>query len=397
MNRSSCGLTPALLVLMSCAWLCCSPAFAGEKDWPAPLRSKDGFHLVLAQGAGMTHDEALKDALRSAIQQVVKTMVRSETVTDKDKVIKDEILTAAVGLVEGYKERSILQKGGLWRVEIVARVSDKKMSAQLERSKVPVRRTGVDGEGIFAEAVSEMQGERDTIQWVKHLLKDYPWDCFKAEVAEYKEVPNKRTDTTMTLNFKTKYSVDVEQYKKTAAWLCETLEPLSVRKPVSFTLFANELSPAPTYCRLDWDKVHKPKIDESRHFSAWIMTSVKDTGLDEPFGASGVRKQFKLTGNSFVLHQKAFKLFQDKTYESANRLFIRVKLYDKSGKLLMETDARVPRRGLVEYHQSDLMIQPSLSFGAYFSLWQHHDVEVTMPIEQVRLVSRVEMSVVRKE
>ncbi len=259
---------------------------AGEPDWPTPLPVKNGVRIVLAEGAGVSREEALKDAFRSAVQQVVKTMVTTETITDSGKLIKNEVLTAAAGMVDGYTELASENKGGVWRLRISARVVDQKLSARLETAKIPLKKAGIDGQGLFATAVSEQEAGRNAARFLERGLKGYPWACCQVETVSYEEVAAKRKDDAMTLSFKLKHSIDHKAYAKVAGWLAETLPHLAVRPPAPLSIRylrglgerRNQLNPtdaASTWCHVN------EKLGQRYAFIA-LITSVKNVngGID---------------------------------------------------------------------------------------------------------------------
>ena len=77
---------------------------------------------VVAEGVGLTPDESFKDALRTAVRQVVGTVVDAETLVRNDDLIKDQILTYSDGFVPRHKQLSQKQEGDLWRTTIRATV-----------------------------------------------------------------------------------------------------------------------------------------------------------------------------------------------------------------------------------------------------------------------------------
>ena len=221
-----------LLLMTATLFLAGSASRAVEPEWPTPLPAKDklGTQSVLAEGVGATKAEALRDALRSAVQQVVKTLVSTETLTVNDKVIRDEILTASAGVVEGgYTELTVTEERGRTRVRIIARVADKKVGARLATAHVPLKPAEVDGKALFAEAVTETESAKNTERWLTRALQGYPFGCVRYEVVGQKLLPEKRTKTTETVAFAIKASIDIAAYKKLSVWLDATLEALAVQ------------------------------------------------------------------------------------------------------------------------------------------------------------------------
>ena len=59
---------------------------------------------VIAEGVGDSHDNAIKDAFRNAVRQVVGVYVDSETLVKNDKLVDDKILTLSNGFINDYSE-----------------------------------------------------------------------------------------------------------------------------------------------------------------------------------------------------------------------------------------------------------------------------------------------------
>ena len=57
---------------------------------------------VVAEGVGTTADEAIKDAFRNAVRQVVGAVVDAETLVKNDELIDDKVLTYSDGFIKGY-------------------------------------------------------------------------------------------------------------------------------------------------------------------------------------------------------------------------------------------------------------------------------------------------------
>lgn len=67
---------------------------------------------AVVTGSGSDNQEALKDAMRVAVEQVIGTLIHSETRTESAIVIEDEILAKSQGYVRSYKILDTFQKDG---------------------------------------------------------------------------------------------------------------------------------------------------------------------------------------------------------------------------------------------------------------------------------------------
>jgi len=63
-----------------------------------------GTIAVIAEGTGASPDEAIKDAFRNAVRQVVGAVVDAETVIKNDDLISDKVLTYSDGFIKHYDD-----------------------------------------------------------------------------------------------------------------------------------------------------------------------------------------------------------------------------------------------------------------------------------------------------
>lgn len=135
---------------------------------------------VIAEGVGATGDEALKDAFRNAVRQVVGAVVDTETMVKNDELIADKVLTYSGGFVKKYDEISKKEDKGLVRMKIKAQVESKSLVAKLKAANVKVK--DVDGKGLFAEIVTELDREKDAVALLKKAFEGFPQNCMTINV-----------------------------------------------------------------------------------------------------------------------------------------------------------------------------------------------------------------------
>ena len=82
---------------------------------------------VKAVGEGRTHDAAVQLALRSAVEQVIGTMVVGETAIKDNEAVRNKIFSGAEGFVDEYRITAEATETYGKRIEIVARVSKKRL------------------------------------------------------------------------------------------------------------------------------------------------------------------------------------------------------------------------------------------------------------------------------
>ena len=94
---------------------------------------------VTVEGVGSTREEAIKNAERTAVEQVVGAFVDSQTLVEDAMVKLDEIYTHAQGYVSGVKILSEGQSNGLYRVAAQMNVSDEPNSALISQLETVMR------------------------------------------------------------------------------------------------------------------------------------------------------------------------------------------------------------------------------------------------------------------
>ena len=84
---------------------------------------------VTAVGVGTAPSEAEQDAMRNAVEQVMGTLVDSNTLVRNAQLVEDNIYTTSRGFIESYNVTDKRMEGGLWHITIAAEVN----TAQLAR------------------------------------------------------------------------------------------------------------------------------------------------------------------------------------------------------------------------------------------------------------------------
>jgi hypothetical protein len=178
---------------------------------------------VVAEGVGATADEALKDAFRNAVRQVVGAVVDAETLLKNDEVISDKVLTYSDGFIKKYDEVSKKKDGGLFRVKIAANVERRSVVAKLKAANVTVKE--VDGGSLFAKEVTTAEAQKNATELLKKGLQDLP-NFLVATAASKPEYDRDKSEVVLDVAMQ----VDRKAY---GAWLKKveaTLEKVCLRK-----------------------------------------------------------------------------------------------------------------------------------------------------------------------
>ena len=229
---------------------------------------------VVGEGVGSSADQALKDAFRNAVRQVVGAYVDAETLVKNDELVEDKILTYSNGFIKNFSEVEGSKKvqGGIYRVKIKAVVETGSVIAKLKASNISIKE--VDGKGLFAEVVSKMDSEKDAAALLKKSFEGFPRSCLKIEVMGEPKLLEK-SDTKATVLIQIEVSVDPKAYKAFSSKLQTVLEKLVSEKKSKgqFLVKAKEHN---IQGRGKWFEVWNGGIET--HFKKWMPNVLNEYG-----------------------------------------------------------------------------------------------------------------------
>ena len=141
---------------------------------------------LIVTSDGTTKDEAIKNALRSAIEQTYGVFVSANTDILNDEVVSDEIATVASGNIKSYKELSVSQSEAGTTVTLEAVVSVGKLISYAKSKGAEVE---FDGASMLADIQlqelykeNEEKAVRNIINKTLSLLNDgFDYEIFVGE------------------------------------------------------------------------------------------------------------------------------------------------------------------------------------------------------------------------
>jgi hypothetical protein len=138
---------------------------------------------VVAEGAGKTRDDAIKDALRNAVRQAIGTFVDAESQVVNDRVIKDSVLLYSDGFVERFDvvPGTGTMQDGIFRVSISAEVKKNALSDSLKEANLKTSK--VDGAGLFAEATTKHEAEKNAVAMFARIFSEFPTKLLTAKAS----------------------------------------------------------------------------------------------------------------------------------------------------------------------------------------------------------------------
>lgn len=197
---------------------------------------------VFAEGVGTTREEALKDAFRAAVRQVVGEVVDGETLVKNEDLVKDEVLTYSDGFIPKHKVTSEKHANGLFRVSILASVQRRSVIMKLKAAHITLK--ALDGQSLYGSLVTELDAEKDAAALVAKVLEGFPDNCLEARVVgQPKTLTKSGSDATLVINIQ--LAPSKAAYEAFAARMCHALDK-SCKAKGEFTSVIRRTREAPS-------------------------------------------------------------------------------------------------------------------------------------------------------
>lgn len=171
---------------------------------------------VIANGAGLTAEDALADAFRDAVRQAVGVLVDAKTKIKNDELIEDKVLTLSNGFVKSHTKKSERKEGGLIKIRIEAKVERGKLLEKLTEFKIT--RTEVDGIEAKLKGLQKVEIKKQATDLLKEALSELP----QVMVAEAKNDLN--PDGMGQCDIEVKVKIDAKRYATFMASMKKILE-----------------------------------------------------------------------------------------------------------------------------------------------------------------------------
>lgn len=177
---------------------------------------------VTATGYGETLDDAMKDARRNAILEVVGELMDSETIVQNDEIVKDQILTYSGAYLEDVQTVGKPAKNsetGLYEVTIAAKVRKTQLAKTLHGKLTDsVKIKG----GLKKPGKAKAGG---SVSGLESAFADFPASLLHTAVCRDEDgMPMFRTDAQGKVDVKIAISVDPDAYRAWAEDLSKKLE-----------------------------------------------------------------------------------------------------------------------------------------------------------------------------
>jgi len=201
----------------------------------ATAGESDAQNEVIVTGLGANADAALKNALRSAVNQVVGSLVSADQLVANDKLVRDEILTYSDGFVESHRVIGdpAPVDGGLIEIRIAAVVRRIALTKKLEGLKIIT--APIDGENLFAEMFTKKQAAAEAEQ-MRNRMVQRAFDGFPENIMDI-AVRGKPSfdDATKKVVVEVDVAVNRTKHRAFVEALTEMLQRLDV-SPTSYII-----------------------------------------------------------------------------------------------------------------------------------------------------------------
>ncbi len=179
--------------------LVCAQDIGVEQERRTEIR--EDTKRVVVSGVGSDRDAAIKQGLRSAVEQAIGVFLKSETVVENYQLISDKILSHSRGYVNSYEVIDEKAESGLYSVTLSAVVIVKQLEATLVELNLYSR--PVEGESLFARAATTIAETRSAAALFRDLRSDYPRNAIEVTFGE----PDIRTDQSDNVIVTVPYSL----------------------------------------------------------------------------------------------------------------------------------------------------------------------------------------------
>lgn len=139
---------------------------------PVCTAAKNKNLTLVVTSDGATKDDAIKNALREAVEQTYGVFVSANTDILNDEIIRDEIATVSSGNIKSYKELSVSQSDNKTTVTLEATVSVGKLISYAKSKGAEVE---FDGASMYADIeLQELykQNEEKAIETILPEIKN---------------------------------------------------------------------------------------------------------------------------------------------------------------------------------------------------------------------------------
>ena len=181
---------------------------------------------VVVEGVGDSSENAVKDAQRNAVNQVVGVLIDAKVMIKNDKLIEDKILTLSNGFVKTSKVISQNKSGKLFKVKVEAVVEVTGIENILKKEKLMVT-VETDGDSLVNQEKGKEKITKDASEMIKKKMKDFPGNVLEIQVNEKATKVLKTVGNVSTLQYEILIKPNLEKYKNFSKSLEQILDKIT--------------------------------------------------------------------------------------------------------------------------------------------------------------------------
>ena len=202
---------------------------------------KENIVTVVTVSGGETKSEAIKFALRDALEQTYGTFISSNTKILNDEIYKDEIVSISSGNIKDYEIISELQlPNGFFSVTISSQVSLKSFATYMQKKGHKVSFSGSKFSMNIKLLKLNEESEKKAINNMLIVLKDLIKSCIDFKISGLPSAPalipqsnsntmkNSKEEELYKVLMKVKWGLN-ENYKSFTEYLKESLRSISMK------------------------------------------------------------------------------------------------------------------------------------------------------------------------
>jgi hypothetical protein len=186
------------------------------------------FRKVVATGAGLDADSALKNAFKVAVEEAVGTLVDTETIVREDDTIEEKILSASNGFIKSYDLIRQWTDGGLYRCRIEALVEIRQLKERLAAANIST--LAVSGTDLAARVHTETSAAEGAAAILSKRINDIPNRVLRIQGGQPEPDLSKQQEGVTRLKIPIKIFVDQAAYNQEVAELTAALDKLALGK-----------------------------------------------------------------------------------------------------------------------------------------------------------------------
>ena len=181
---------------------------------------------VVVEGVGDSSENAVKDAQRNAVNQVVGVLIDAKVMVENDKLIEEKILTLSNGFVKTSKVISQNKSGKLFKVKIEAVVEVTGIENILKKEKLMASGV-IDGESLVDQVKGKEKITKDASEMIKKKMKNFPENVLEIQVNEKATKVLKTVGNVNSVQYEILIKPNLEKYKTFSKSLEQILDKIS--------------------------------------------------------------------------------------------------------------------------------------------------------------------------